>query len=1042
MLARSSWLLLLLLGVLPMAHTAEAPAQTRPGQNATTKHRYGPAADGAEAPAQTPYPDLFLALPIDSGITVRWACPPVEEERVKKARGHDGFCLGVDASGASWLGYRGRLNTPFLVCPEKALVCETSCSYANFVFLGNGAMLLATDSDWGYLVPPGKATAPGKRPPVVAYQPVAALPVPGARLFAGKDGLVCFAGQDPATGKHGVYTLLTGSMEEKLPGPRAYMRVFSADEEIGAVASGGGDVFIAIGDVIFTVSDRGGKFIIVSQRRVGGVVRDLAYVDGLICYATDDRVGAYTERGTFDLLTASKARIVAHGGTLFVALPDTWGVLALDHAANLAGYDLDVPAVPTNTTPSVKLTNVRCFEAGEDAPPLGERAFSDTFTRTPGRYLYVETELENLQLERDHTEVVKIKATHESGDFYYQSTVTFNFRRDLDLQRDWDLVRFGTADYPPYPGQYTITTCLNGAEADTRTVTITGTASVAEAATRFDIVRLRAALERGESANVRVDGTPLLVWVAKGWYGSTSEERFRRTAEAVRLLLEHGADVKARDANGDTALHKAMLPSQADHADVITMLLRAGADVNARNDSGETPLHKGAAMGWMGQGRVAPMNALLAQKGIDVNARDQDGRTPLCGAVGDGRGPLPIVESLLAKGANPALARKDGGMPLFDAVGNPDMLAAMLKAGANPNATATCFGLRRSLLGQVLLDACLLAFGTDEMVRLRKSSALLLARGAELLAEEDCRAFQYPAYELLGQTSLERVLARCAERSPSNGITTLLRSTDYTDHPAVQRAAINHLLSESRAQVASATSVVHYQRALEYCVEARERTEKYLRPASTWLPEVFYNCALLEAHLGDYARAQSDLARYLELAPKAKDTRAVQAKLQEYAQQEVLLRAPIAPAKLVGVWWPDGNEPEREKFFRVELAMRDGQLQARVLAQQGWEASLPIGEWAPVKIAGNSIEIDGARFRTSTSNDYGSYATSYQLQRIGGNRLVGTKGSGFSFPAQPRKLQHIGEDRLMGTVRFSGTMLKDGSVVPNAGTKACEWRRK
>ena len=100
----------------------------------------------------------------------------------------------------------------------------------------------------------------------------------------------------------------------------------------------------------------------------------------------------------------------------------------------------------------------------------------------------------------------------------------------------------------------------------------------------------------------------------------------------------------------------------------------------------------------------------------------------------------------------------------------------------------------------------------------------------------------------------------------------------------------------------------------------------------------------LEAHLGDFAQAQQDLTRYLALAPKAKDEKQVQG-LQN--RQETALREPIAPAALVGVWWPDATAPDREKFFRLEFALLDGRLMARVLPQAGWEQAYPASHAHP-----------------------------------------------------------------------------------------------
>jgi cytohesin len=955
-------------------------------------------AEEADARKSVPYPGLLVALPMESGITVRWVYPPLEPAQVKKASLYD-LRMGVDAAGAPWFGFKGDL----LQCPEKALLCATSRPFTDFVFTETGSLIMATSTDWGYLAPSDKPMPLGKRPPTATYQPVATLPVPRARLFAGQ-GSLFFAGQHPETGKYAVYALLRGDSDPA--GPIAYTPIFTSDEPITAVAGALHRVYIAVGDIVFQVSPL--DKTIVSTQRVAESVRQLACEHELLYYATYSRVGVMTDQGAMELMSATDPRIAVRDGTLYVALPETLGVLALDHAAGLAAYDLRVSAEPAGITPTVKLTDVRCFEGGEETPASEDRQFSTTFTRAPGRFLYVQAHMENLRRDREHTDTVRIVAARENGGVYFQDTVTFHCKPEHSGY--WGWVRFGTAKYPPYPGAYTITTYLNGAKADTRTITITGSVSAVEAATNFDVARLAEALKRGESANAREDGIPLLVKVAGGynWSGSTPEERKRRTTEVVRLLVKYKADVKARDSSGDTALHQAAW-TYADNAEVITMLLKAGADVNARNNNGYTPLRTAMLFG-----NTTNVRTLLV-KGIDLNIRDKYECTALHEAVKHGH--LPVVEMLLAKGANPALADKYGETALFAAATDPTMLQAVLNAGADPHATAMIHNRKRSLLGHLIENARWGGSDPDRMAQLRMSAALLLARGADLLPEECHHAFGSPAYRLFDQAALERALARDTEMS-FDGVTKMsLMLSESLDDPTVQRAVISYLLAQSRLQVSKATSVVQYQKALEYCTAARKRMQDYLKPTTTWIPEVLYNCALLEAHLGDFSQARDDLTRYLELAPKAKDAKQVQTLLKQYAQQEAAMREPIAPAALVGIWWPDGDTPDREKFFRLEFALRGGQLQARVLAQAGWEASLPVGEWVSVTIRGNHIEIDDAIFRTSTSNDYGKYTTTCKLTRVSDNRLIGEVG-------------------------FNGKMLKDGEPVGNSGTYISEWRRR
>jgi hypothetical protein len=108
----------------------------------------------------------------------------------------------------------------------------------------------------------------------------------------------------------------------------------------------------------------------------------------------------------------------------------------------------------------------------------------------------------------------------------------------------------------------------------------------------------------------------------------------------VRALLDKGADVNAKNKNGNTPLRFAAM---ADDTDIVKALLDKGADMNMRNELGTTALMYSAS-----EGRLDIVKLLL-EKGADVNIKDGSGMTALMWA--SEKNHTNIARALLAAGA-------------------------------------------------------------------------------------------------------------------------------------------------------------------------------------------------------------------------------------------------------------------------------------------------------------------------------------------------------------------------------------------------------
>jgi ankyrin repeat protein len=144
--------------------------------------------------------------------------------------------------------------------------------------------------------------------------------------------------------------------------------------------------------------------------------------------------------------------------------------------------------------------------------------------------------------------------------------------------------------------------------------------------------------------------------------------------DALRALLQKGANVNAPEADGTTALHWASYRDELESAD---LLIRAGARVNAANDLGVTPLWTASL-----NGSEAMVRRLLSA-GANPNAALLVGETPVMVASRSGK-PV-VVEQLIARGANVNARAARSQTALMWAVSqkHPDVVKVLLVHGAD-----------------------------------------------------------------------------------------------------------------------------------------------------------------------------------------------------------------------------------------------------------------------------------------------------------------------------------------------------------------------
>ena len=129
-------------------------------------------------------------------------------------------------------------------------------------------------------------------------------------------------------------------------------------------------------------------------------------------------------------------------------------------------------------------------------------------------------------------------------------------------------------------------------------------------AARFgDLERLRDCIESGIPGDYAdpAGETPIFHIIGAG------------SGKAFQLLLENDANVRLRDNQGNTTLHKAVTFGRSDFAE---RLMERGLDIDATNKVGATALHYAVRSANLG------MVNFLVEKGAKIGVKDAKGSTP------------------------------------------------------------------------------------------------------------------------------------------------------------------------------------------------------------------------------------------------------------------------------------------------------------------------------------------------------------------------------------------------------------------------------
>lgn len=164
---------------------------------------------------------------------------------------------------------------------------------------------------------------------------------------------------------------------------------------------------------------------------------------------------------------------------------------------------------------------------------------------------------------------------------------------------------------------------------------------------------LRDAVESGDLESIRrlveEEGVDVNTRLNNAHQNSTlniASTSMHDNAELLRFLLENNADVYVMDCSDQTPLHAACR-RRDNNIRVIQLLIALNSDINAREKYGRTALHFAIQVG----ADLASVRLLIDSK-ANVNAPDSMGDAPLHNITTDNGITAPVMELMLAHGAD------------------------------------------------------------------------------------------------------------------------------------------------------------------------------------------------------------------------------------------------------------------------------------------------------------------------------------------------------------------------------------------------------
>lgn len=265
--------------------------------------------------------ELSISLPANGKVQAEWLAPPLPVAEVRKA----GFAMQrfrLDRHLATWMLHDNRTITNLATGGAFTVARPIN----DFIWLRDGALLLAGEKALGIIVPPKAGPDVPAKVPEVQFQPVIPLPAQGCRLATdGKDAIFAY-GYDPEVRGYALFKLLTGFA--------GWQRLFVTDEQIADACFDGTTLSVAAGRRIHRLKPG-------DQKSLCGFNHPLEAFTGLACspegglfFSTARGVGV-VNGATIEFVRSNRTQIEVRDRSLYLFMPESLGVMRLNNIRQL-----------------------------------------------------------------------------------------------------------------------------------------------------------------------------------------------------------------------------------------------------------------------------------------------------------------------------------------------------------------------------------------------------------------------------------------------------------------------------------------------------------------------------------------------------------------------------------------------------------------------------------------------------------------------------------------------------------------------------------